>query len=225
MSFLSNLTWRRAVKHFVPPNGTTPAPDIAPLLTAACEAPSSFGLQPFKIIVVTNAEAKANLAPVCYNQPQVTECTHLFVFCARNDLEVRLEEYVAATGTPEAGQTMIGNMIAHLSHPVHWAKHQTYLALGFALAAAAERKIATCPMEGFDPAGVSAVLDLPHTLVPAAILAVGCEDTRPEATPYVRFRFPQSDLVQTVSTTATAAPTRSRYRNATPVRRRKDKTS
>lgn len=224
MSFLTNLTWRRAAKHFAPASTTAPAPDITPLLTAACEAPTCFGLQPFKIIVVTNPEAKANLAPVCYNQPQITECTHLLIFCARNDLEVRLEEFVAATGTPDSGRAMIENMISHLSHPVHWAKHQAYIALGFALAAAAEKRIATCPMEGFDPAGVAAALDLPHSLVPAAMLAVGVESTAPEATPYPRFRFPQSDLVQTVSETTTVVPVRSRYRNATPVRKRKGKT-
>lgn len=224
MSFLSNLTWRRAVKHFAPVSDTAPSPDISPLLTAACEAPTCFGLQPFKILVVENADAKARLAPVCYNQPQISECTHLLVFCARNDLEVRLEEYVAATGTGPEGRAMIENMLSHLSHPVHWAKHQAYLALGFALAAAAERKIATCPMEGFDPAGVSAVLDLPHTLVPAALLAVGVESTAPEATPYPRFRFPTTDLVQHLTASTTVALPRSRYRNATPVRRRKGKT-
>jgi hypothetical protein len=114
---------------------------------------------------------------------------------------------------------MIENMISHLSHPVHWAKHQAYIALGFALAAATEAKIATCPMEGFDPSGISAALDLPHTLVPAVLLAVGYESTAPESTPYVRFRFPEADLIQHVSTASTVAPPRSRYRNATPVRR------
>ena len=221
MSFLSNLEWRRAVKHFLPPSEERPAPDISPLLNAAIAAPTCFGLQPFKIIVVQNAEARARLAPVCYNQPQITECTHLLVFCARNDLETRLEEFVAATGTPPEGAAMIENMISHLSHPVQWAKHQAYIALGFALAAAAELKIATCPMEGFDPAGLSAALDLPHTLAPAVLLAVGIEDTRREATPYPRFRFPASDLVQHVVETTTVAPVRSRYRNATPVRKRK----
>lgn len=221
MSFLSNLEWRRAVKHFLPPSEERPAPDISPLLNAAIAAPTCFGLQPFKIIVVQNAEARARLAPICYNQPQINECSHLLVFCARNDLETRLEEFVEATGTSPEGAAMIDNMISHLSHPVHWAKHQAYIALGFALAAAAELKIATCPMEGFDPAGLSAALDLPHTLVPAVLLAVGIEDIRPEATPYPRFRFPASDLVQHVVETTIVAPLRSRYRNATPVRKRK----
>jgi nitroreductase/dihydropteridine reductase len=225
MSFLGNLEWRRAVKHFATPTPDAPPLDITPLLTAARAAPTCFGLQPFKIIVVENAEAKERLAPVCYNQPQIKECTHLLVFCARNDLEVRLEEYVVATGTPDAGKAMIENMLSHLSHPVHWAKHQAYIALGFALAAATEAKIATCPMEGFDPSGVSAALDLPHTLVPAVLLAVGHESSAPDATPYPRFRFPESDLIQHVSTASTVAPPRSRYRNATPVRRqRKGKT-
>jgi nitroreductase/dihydropteridine reductase len=228
MSFVDNLTWRRAVKHFATPSATPSAtrsaPDITPILSAACEAPTCFGLQPFKVIVVENVEAKARLAPVCYNQPQITECTHLLVFCARNDLEVRLEEYVAAIGASPETKAMIENMLTHLSHPVHWAKHQAYLALGFALAAAAEKKIASCPMEGFDPAGVAAALNLPHTLVPTALLAVGIEDPRPEATPYPRFRFPMSDLVQRVDTASTVAPPRNRYRNATPVRRRKGKT-
>lgn len=199
MSFLSNLRWRRAVKHFAPVSDTRPSPDITQILNAACEAPTCFGLQPFKIIVVTNAEAKSRLLPICYNQAQITECAHLLVFCARNDLEERVAEYVSATGTSASGAEMINNMINHLSHPVQWAKHQAYLALGFALAAAAELKIATCPMEGFDPAALSAALDLPHTLAPAVLLAVGLEDVRPEATPYPRFRFPQSDLVQTVT--------------------------
>ena len=221
MSFLNNLVWRRAVKHFAAPTAEKPAPDITRLLDAAVQAPTCFGLQPFKIIVVANAEAKARLAPLCYNQQQITECTHLLVFCARNDLEVRTAEYVAATGTPPEGAAMIENMISHLSHPVHWSKHQVYIALGFALAAATELKIASCPMEGFDPAGVAAALDLPHTLVPAVMLAVGVEDSRPEATPYPRFRFPVTDLVQHVVETTTVAPVRSRYRNATPVRKRK----
>jgi nitroreductase/dihydropteridine reductase len=225
MSFLANLEWRRAVKHFVPPTATSAPLDITPLLAAARAAPTCFGLQPFKIIVVENAEAKERLAPVCYNQPQVKECTHLLIFCARNDLEVRLEEYVAATGTPDTGKAMIENMISHLSHPVHWAKHQAYIALGFALAAATEAKIATCPMEGFDPSGVSAALELPHTLVPAVLLAVGHESTVPDANPYPRFRFPETDLIQYVSTASTVATPRTRYRNATPVRRpRKGKT-
>lgn len=224
MSFLANLEWRRAVKHFAPPSPTSPAPDVETLINAAIQAPTCFGLQPFKIVVVSEAETKAHLAPVCYNQSQINEATHLLIFCARNDLDARLDEYVAATHTPEAGRAMIANMISHLSHPTHWAKHQAYIALGFALAAAAEKKIATCPMEGFNPEGVSAALDLPHTLVPAVILAVGVEDTRPEATPYPRFRFPESDLVlRPTESTPVAAP-RSRYRNSTPVRKRKGKT-
>jgi len=109
------------------------------------------------------------------------------------------------------------------SHPVQWAKHQTYLALGFALAAAAELKIASCPMEGFSPDGVGAVLGLPHSLVPTALMALGLHD--PAATTLPRFRFPQAELVQWITEQPyTVRPIKSRYRHATPVRRRKHET-
>lgn len=215
MSFLENLRWRRAVKSFA---ATTQTPDIFPILDAATNAPSSFGLQPFKILVVTDQTIKQNLAPVCFNQPQITTCTHLLVFCARTDLETRLEEYVRSTGAVPEFKAMIEKTIESLSHPVHWAKHQVYLALGFALAAAAEKKIVTCPMEGFSADGVSSVLNLPTTLQPTVLLAVGNED--PTATQMPRFRFPIGDLVLRVSGSGIPTAPRTRQRHATPLRRR-----
>lgn len=223
MSFLSNLEWRRAIKHFVPPTESHPAPDISGILLAARSAPSSFGLQPYKILVVTDPETKALLSPVCFHQPQITECSHLLIFCARNDLEERFREFVRHTGIPAEYQSIIQETLSTLSHPIHWAKHQTYISLGFALAAAAESRIACCPMEGFNPDGISSILDISHTLVPTVLLAVGNHDASSELPP--RFRFPASDLVQYISQTRTVpvgAP-KSRYRHVTPVRKRVDK--
>ena len=215
MSFLENLRWRRAVKSFA---STDEAPDIFPILDAATNAPSSFGLQPFKILVVTDPVMKRNLAPVCFNQPQITTCTHLLVFCARTDLEARMEEYVRSTGAAPEYKVMIERTIESLSHPVHWAKHQVYLALGFALAAAAEKKIATCPMEGFSADGVSSVLNLPTTLQPTVLLAVGKIDPTTVQAP--RFRFPIGDLVLRVTGGGIPTAPRTRQRHATPIRRR-----
>jgi nitroreductase len=91
-SFLNNLEWRRAVKHF----GDKPI-NIAPIVKAMTNAPSSFGLQPYKVIAVRNPELKAAIRPVAYDQAQVTECDTLFVFCARTDLSERAEEYLQKT--------------------------------------------------------------------------------------------------------------------------------
>lgn len=222
-SFLNSLEWRRAVKNFVPPSAGSPAPAIEPILKAAAAAPSSFGLQPYKILVITDKETKAQLRAVSFDQPQVSECTHLLVFCARNDLEARVDDFVGRTGMTDDQRGMIDGMISSLSHPVHWAKHQAYISLGFALAAAAELRIHSCPMEGFSPDGVAAVLDLPHYLIPTVFMAVGVAGPTP--TSYPRFRFPDSDLITHLGSSRSVPVVipRSKYRHATPIRKRKDK--
>jgi nitroreductase len=189
-SFLENLEWRRAVKHFG--EGSV---DIDPILRAMTNAPSSFGLQPYKICVVQNKDFKEKLTAVSYNQPQVAECHTLFVLCARKDVEARAEEYLTATdGVARGMRDMLMGFISYLPDKVAWATKQAYIALGFGLAACAEQKIASCPMEGFNGSEVSKILELPDTLVPVVYLAVGAS-TENDGT-YPRFRFPDSDLVQ-----------------------------
>ena len=140
-SFLDNLEWRRAVKHFGP--GEV---DIEPIVKAMVNAPSSFGLQPYKIYAVQSKDLKEKLKPVSYGQPQVTECHTLFVLCARKDVDVRAEEYLQATGA-ESMRGMLMGFLKYLPDQTAWAARQAYIALGFGLAAAAEEKIASCTME------------------------------------------------------------------------------
>lgn len=187
-SFTNNLEWRRAVKHFGP--GEV---DVSPILEAMVNAPSSFGLQPYKILAVTNKELKEKLKPVSYSQDQVTECHTLFILCARSDVEVRAEEYLKTTGA-ETMRGMLMGFLGYLPDKTAWAAKQAYIALGFGLAAAAEHKIASCPMEGFNSVEVAKILELPATLVPVVYLAVG-EATGEDGT-HPRFRFSESDLVQ-----------------------------
>ena len=187
-SFLENLEWRRAVKHFG--GGEV---DTSAIIKAIINSPSSFGLQPYKIFLIKNKELQKKLRKVSYDQPQVTECDTLFVFCARNDLEKRVDEYVLATNAEEMRQMMMG-FLSNVDQ-IAWSQKQAYIALGFALAAAAEQKIASCPMEGFNPFEVKKILDLPENLFPCVLLAVGdkVEETE-NAVP--RFRFTESDLIQ-----------------------------
>ena len=192
-SFTSNLEWRRAVKHFGP--GEV---DTKPIVDAMLNAPSSFGLQPYTILAVTNKELKEKLKAVSYNQPQVAECHTLFILCARTDVTVRAEEYLKATeGVTRGLRDMLMGFISYLPDKTAWAAKQAYIALGFGLAAAAEHQIASCPMEGFSGAEVVKILSLPETLVPVVFLAVG--ESTPEDGTYPRFRFPESDLLLTVS--------------------------
>ena len=188
-SFTNNLEWRRAVKHFGP--GEV---DTRPIVEAMVNAPSSFGLQPYTILSITNKELKEKLKAVSYNQPQVTECHTLFVLCARTDSEARAEEYLKATeGTSRGLREMLMGFVSHIPDKTAWAAKQAYIALGFGLAAAAEHQIASCPMEGFNAAEVANLLYLSETVVPVVFLAVG--ESTPEDGTYPRFRFPKSELV------------------------------
>lgn len=187
-SFLENLQWRRAAKEF---DTTQPAPDIEPILTAINEAPTSFGLQPYKVFVITDAEQKAKIRSVSYDQPQITECSHLLVFCYDTDVLPRIETFRKAFDIPSDNQLiqmMRGRISSMRDDELEsWSRAQTYIALGFALAAAAERRISSCPMEGCHFAAFTDILNIPSNLHPCVLLAVGPEAT--PQTPYPRFRY------------------------------------
>jgi nitroreductase/dihydropteridine reductase len=193
-SFLDNLEWRRAVKKFVP--GEV---DTCPIRDAIVAAPTSFGVQPYKVIAVRDQALKEKLRGVSYGQPQVTDCDTLFVFCARTDPDVRAVEYITATGAESVRGMLLGFLQGQEARgpqgAQHWAERQAYIALGFALAAAAEAQIPSCPMEGFDPKQVWDLLSLGANLWPVAYLAVGQATPGDDGT-YPRFRFPASDLIE-----------------------------
>jgi nitroreductase len=191
-SFLENLEWRRAVKHFG--EGEV---DTSKIMKAMVNAPSSFGVQPYKILAVSNKQIREQLLPVCYNQSQVTECHTLFVLCARTNVKERAEEFLQVTGAENMRDMLMG-FVNSMVNPVEWAKRQAYIALGFGLAACAEQRIASCPMEGFDTASVSTILNLDTSLMPCVLLAVGAV-TEKEGTVYPRFRFPEENLVTKVA--------------------------
>ena len=181
---LDNLDWRYAVKKMDP---TKPVSDekIAGLLKAIRFAPTSSGLQPFKVFVIKNTEIREKIAAAAMNQAQILEGSHVLVFAGfDNYTEERIEEVVAQhaeerPGTREALDAyydMLKSMYlprdAHVN--AEHAARQAYIALGFALAAAAELEIDTTPMEGFDPAAVDEILGLPEQgLQSLSILAVG----------------------------------------------------
>ncbi len=187
-TFLNSLEWRRAVKHFG--EGDV---DTEPIMNAIVNAPSSFGLQPYQVVAVRDKEIKSLIQAAAYNQKQITECHTLFVFCARSDISERAEEYLTATGA-EAMRDMLMGFISYLPDKSAWAARQTYIALGFALAACAELRISSCPMEGFSSADVKNILKLSDNLQPVVMLAVGASADNDETWP--RFRFPKSDLIK-----------------------------
>jgi nitroreductase len=192
MSFLENLNWRFATKKFDPEKSVSEE-DLNKILEAVRMAPSAYGLQPYHIFVIKDQALREKLKSESFHQSQVTDAQALLVFCTRTDISQMIDEYIElASGGKFLAKTKLLPYKVIMQTALRgtkgeavltWATKSTGLALGFALAACAELKIDSCPMEGFSVAGVSKVLALPAHLVPVAYLAVGYrleEPTRPK---------------------------------------------
>ena len=146
-------------------------------------APSSYGLQPWHVFVVSNPEVKKKMQLAAFMQAQIVDVSHILVFCGRNDVMERIDEYgnlqakksILDTVKIKGVQTFMKGAMAGKSkeHLMNWGKRQAYIALGFALAACCELKIDSCPMEGFDSKKMDEILHLPSYMNSAVILAVG----------------------------------------------------
>lgn len=192
MSFLENIEWRRAEKTFDPvDDDELYNKHVECVQNAMINAPSSFGLQPFHIIAVSDYETKKLLRDVSYNQPSVSECHTLFILCARTDLNSRVEDYIQKASIQPPYTEMMRGILP--SKPVEWCARQAYISLGYGLAACTELKLASCPMEGFESDKVKTLLKLPAHLEPYVYLAVGKKSDT--SSPYPRFRFSMDDMV------------------------------
>jgi nitroreductase len=189
-SFINNLIWRRSEKTFLPEKV-----DLEPVKKAIINSPSSFGIQPFKVYLITDQNTKEKLREACNYQKQTVECHGLFIFCAIKDVEERMNQYIKETGG-ERKRIWIIEYLAKLPDKLEWCKRQAYIALGFGMAAATELKIASCPMEGFDPIKVSKVLNLNDNYEPCVLLAVGKYNPSGESKLEPRFRF--KDIIEEI---------------------------
>ncbi len=167
---LAALRWRYATKRFDPshkiPAATWDAIEESLVLT-----PSSFGLQPWKFLVVGDAGIRANLSQESWQQPQVTEASHYVVLTARTDLNAadidawtqRLAEVQGGGAEAVAPlKGMIEGFAQAMSHEARhaWNIRQCYIALGQLMATAAVLGIDACPMEGISLAGYDHILGL-----------------------------------------------------------------
>ncbi len=143
-------------------------------------SPSSYGLQPWKFVVITDPQWKEELAPHAWNQPQITSCSHLVVFCARRELDGDDVQHLMNATAEKRGiaatdlhgyASMIGSAISNLSPDdlLNWNKRQVYLALDQFLLSCALLGVDACPMEGFSNAKFDEVLGL--TDVMATVIA------------------------------------------------------
>lgn len=186
MNLINALNWRYATKRM---NGKqVPEEKIERILDAIQLSASSMGLQPYTILSINNDELKEKLKPAAYNQPQITEGSHLIVFAAWDDIsEQQIDAYlqqIAVVRGVSVGS--LADFRASLIKTVEnkspeeryeWAARQVYIALGTALTAAAVEKVDATPMEGFVPEQVDDILKLREKgLRSVAMMALGYRD-------------------------------------------------
>ncbi|MFA5300648.1 MAG: NAD(P)H-dependent oxidoreductase, partial [Lutibacter sp.] len=170
MEFINKMEWRYATKLF----DTTrkiPREDLELIKRSIQLAPSSYGLQLYKVIIIENQKLKEALKPISDNQNQITDCSHLFVFCNYTSVnDEYIDEYVLLKSKTqqidikqlETYGTYLKTKLSKKTQEqrTNWLKNQSYLALGNLLAACADLKIDACPMEGFDSEQYNRVLEL-----------------------------------------------------------------
>jgi len=207
---LESLRWRYSTKQF-DATRKIPEPTWEALEEALVLAPSSFGLQPWRFVVVLDPKVREALLAHSWGQRQIVDASHLVVFAARRGLAVAdVDRWIArlaeVRGVPVASLESYRNAIAkYVSQSTEkldvdrWSALQVYLALGQFMTAAAVIGVDTCPMEGIVPAGYDEVLGLPargYFTLCAATAGYRAQDDKYAAQP--KARFAASEVVEHV---------------------------
>lgn len=205
---LNQLNWRYAVKSFDSTKKITDE-DWATLEDSLVLSPSSYGLQPYKFFVITDDAMREKLRPACFNQPQITDSSHLVIFAAKKELgDEIVDEYVdrlvEVRGTDrETLKDYIGMMKGTMSQlkennaEVSWSQKQAYLALGFLLESAAVLGIDACPMEGFEPPKVDEILGL-EDYTASALCTLGYRSDEDWLSSLEKVRFSKEKLIERI---------------------------
>ncbi|MDX2116134.1 MAG: nitroreductase family protein, partial [Planctomycetota bacterium] len=156
------------------------------------------------------AAVRAKLKAAAWNQPQVTEASHVVVFCrllnpSAADVDAYMARIAEVRGVPVSSLDGFRNMVAgyvenpppHVRDLSLWSARQVYLALGFLLSAAANMGIDACPMEGFDPGAFDEILGLKGGRYASTVMAtVGYRDGSDSYAGLKKVRMPESVLIE-----------------------------
>ncbi len=205
-ALLQDLQWRYATKKFDATKKLSQE-QLDELLEAGRLSASSFGLQAYKLYVITDAAVRESIKNHAWGQTQITDASHLIAIVTHKSIdEAYVDEYTAHVakerGVPAEAlknyrDMMAGSVSARSADPVAmaaWLKAQGYIALGFLLSQAAHMHIDACPMEGFDPITVGQDLGLPANLQVAVLCPVGFRAQEDETAAYKKVRSPKEEF-------------------------------
>lgn len=206
MDILSKLNTRYATKVFDPTKKVSEA-DVDTLLEAIRLSASSFGLQPYKVLVVEDPAIRAELRKVAWDQPQITDSSALLVFAVDYDTnEKSVDAFVdlisQTRNVPKDALSgysdmMKGSIQSQSPEQIEtWVSKQAYIALGFGLVSAAVLGIDACPMEGFSPADFDRILDINKLgLKSKVIMAVGYRSAEDHYQHFAKVRPKTEDFI------------------------------
>jgi len=204
-NFIKNANWRYATKKFDTTKKIS-IQDLETLKEAIRLSASSFGLQPYRVLIIENPELRAKLQPAAWGQSQIVDASQLIVFAnitnfGETEIDVSIANTTKTRGLPADALKGYGDFmkskIVALPEDVRntWASKQTYLALGNLMNAASELKIDVTPMEGFEPAQVNEILGLGKLGLNATLLAtIGYRHEEDATQHYAKVRKSNEEL-------------------------------
>jgi nitroreductase len=206
-SVVERLAWRYAVKKFDPARKIAP-PDWDALERALLLTPSSFGLQPWRFVVVADPAVREKLVAASWNQRQVVDASHVVVFAIQKDVgPTHVDAFVRRTaevrGVPvESLDGYRKMMLGFLARPKPefdvnaWAALQVYIALGSFMTAAAVMGIDTCPMEGIVPSQYDGILGFAEKgLATTVVCCAGYRAADDRYATAQKVRFERGDVI------------------------------
>lgn len=207
-TLLSALQKRYATKVF-DPQKKIPAETWSALEDSLVLTPSSFGLQPWKFLVIQDQALRESLVPHAWKQRQIADCSHLVVLAIPKDMPetwidaniTRMTEVRGGTAEALAGfRKMVAGFLSGLAAKgqlTQWAKLQAYIALGQFMLAASLLGVDTCPMEGFVPEKFDEVLDLAKDGLTTAVLCpAGYRSADDRYAELPKVRFEKKDVIE-----------------------------
>ena len=203
---IGQLNWREAIKKF-DENKKVSDNDFEQILETARLTASSYGLQPWKFIVIKNDEVRKQLQAAAYGQPQVTQASHFVVLCSKTtvdtaDVDHYLEVMAEIRGIKVEAladfKKNLVNLVANKNEEQikEWSAKQVYIVLGNLLTTCAVVGIDTCPMEGFDANKFNEILGLSALGVTATVAcAIGYREVGAEGDDRAKVRFTRNEVV------------------------------
>jgi hypothetical protein len=207
MNIIENLNWRYATKKFDSAY-KIPESEIEKVKSIIKLSPSSFGLQPYKVLIVTNPDVREKLKEASWNQSQITDASHLLVFVRNkvvneSDVDSFIDNVVNTRGVQKEMLAQYEGMMKHAVSSQNdeqkgiWVEKQVYLALGNLLTSLSSMGVDSCPMEGFDKSKYDEILGLTDKTT-VVVCSIGKRDDSDDSQHYKKVRKSTDELFETI---------------------------